>query len=185
MMTMTAVGKTQRRILLLLEAGAALALSGSPRQFFRVLDAAHREWRRIEEAALRDSIRRLYQSRLIDARDHRDGSTTVVLTGAGKKKVLTYKIDEMKIKRPARWDGKWRVILFDVPERHRKIRDALRSHLRQLGCRELQKSVFVHPFECGEEIDFLIEFYQARPFVRFIVADQIDTALHLRAKFRI
>lgn len=179
------VGSTQRKILLRLEAGMALALSDSPRRFFKILGYAQREWRRINQAALRDSIRRLYQSRLIDSRDHPDGSTTIVLTEAGRQKALGYKIDEMKIRRPKTWDKKWRIILFDIPEKRRKIRDALRRHFRELGCHEFQKSVFVHPYECHDEIDFLIEFYQARPFVRFIVAEEIDTALYLKHKFRI
>ena len=178
-------GKNQRKILLLLAAGAALALSGSPRTAFRVLRYAGKEWKAIDEEALQDSIRRLYQSKLIDAKDHPDGSTTITLTKDGKKKTLTYKLDEMRIKRPEAWDRKWRLIIFDIPEKHRRIRDALRRQLNGLGCFELQKSVFVHPFECRDEIDFLIESYQARPFVRFVVAEDIDNALHLKQKFRI
>lgn len=175
----------QRKILLLLQAGVVLALSGSPRTAFRVLKYVRREWQKIDAEALRDSIRRLYQSRLIDARDHPDGSTTIVLTGEGKQRCLTYRLDDMNIKPPKAWDKKWRVILFDIPEKRRKVRDALRHHLQRLGCYELQKSVFVHPFECRDEIDFIIEFFQARPFVRFIVAEDIDNALHLKQRFRI
>lgn len=182
---MVRVGATQRKVLLLLEAGVALTLSASPRTSFRILKHLGRQWRAINASVLRSSIRRLYRSRLIDARDHADGSTTLVLTEEGKRRCLTYKINEMEIKRPERWDRKWRVITFDVPERHRKLRDALRHHLRQLGCHELQKSVFVHPFECRDEVEFLVEFYQARPFVRFLVAGEIDNALHLKQKFQI
>lgn len=182
---MQSIGANQRKILLLLQAGIALGLSGSPRRYFRILKRVRKEWSAINREALHQAIRKLYASKLIDARDNRDGSTTVVLTDAGKQKVLRYKIDEMRIKRPEKWDKRWRIILFDVPERMRKIRDALRHHLRQLGCYEFQKSVFVHPFECRNEIDFIIEFYHARPFVRFIVADEIDNALHLKNKFRL
>lgn len=182
---MAKVGMNQRKILLLLEAGVALALSGSPRTSFRILKQVSREWRRLDAEALRDSIRRLYQSRLIDARDHPDGSTTLVLTQEAKKKCLTYKLDELNIARPKSWDKKWRIIVSDIPEKRRRVRDALREHLRKLGCYELQKSVFIHPFDCRDEIDFLIEFYQVRPFARFIVAEDIDNALHLKLKFRL
>ncbi len=182
---MAKIGANQRKVLLLLQAGAVLGLSGSPRTAFRILEHVRREWQKIDAEALRDSIRRLYQSKLVDARDHPDGSTTIVLTGAGKQRCLTYQLDDIKIKPPETWDRKWRVILFDVPEKRRRIRDALRHHLQRLGCHELQKSVFVHPFECRDEIDFIIEFFQARPFVRFIIAEDIDNALHLKQKFRI
>ncbi|MDP3727400.1 MAG: hypothetical protein Q8R35_02030 [bacterium] len=182
---MPVIGKTQRTILLLLAAGGALALSRSPRQSFRVISELQRELRRLRADALRASIRRLYQNRLIDTRDHPDGSTSIVLSREGSRQTLRYRLDEMRIERPKSWDQKWRVIIFDVPERQRPVRDALRRHLRQLGCTELQKSVFVHPFECRNEIDFLIEFFQARRFVRFLVVDQIDNALHLRKKFHL
>lgn len=182
---MARIGANQRKILLLLQAGVALALAGFPRTSFQILRQVRREWQKINSRALHDSIRRLYQSKLVDARDHPDGSMTLVLSEEGKRRCLTYRIDDLAISKPKQWDRKWRIILFDVPERRRKIRDALRHHLRRLGCRELQKSAFVHPFECRDEIDFLIEFFQARPFVRFIVAEDIDNALHLRQKFHL
>ena len=182
---MPVTGRNQRTILLMLEAGAALALSGSPKTYFRILRHVKREWQKIEEQAMHAAIRKLYESKLIDARDNPDGTATIVLTQDGKKKALTYKIDEMEIRKPKSWDGKWRIIIFDIPEERRKTRDALRQHLQQLGCLELQKSVFVHPFDCRDEIDYLIEFYQIRRFVRFIVADSIDNAIHLKYKFRL
>ncbi len=89
----------------------------------------------------------------------------------------------MAIKKPQHWDGMWRVVLFDIPERQRKAREALRTDLKQLGLRELQKSVFVHPYPCGDEVDFIIELYQLRPFVRQLVATTIDSELHLKKRF--
>ena len=179
------VGKNQRKILLLLEAGCALSLSASPRQVFRIIRGAAAFWKVLNRLALQDSLRRLYESRLIDTKDHHDNSVTIVLTNSGKRKALTYKLDEMHIERPRVWDGKWRIIAFDIPERKRKARDALREHLERMGCHELQRSVFVHPFPCWDEVDFLTEFFHVRPHVRQILATEIDTAPHLRHIFRI
>ena len=64
----------------------------------------------------------------------------------------------MRINKPKKWDRKWRIILFDIPEKIRKARDVFRYHLNQLGFYEFQKSVFVHPYNCKDEIDYLIEF---------------------------
>ncbi|MBI4132451.1 MAG: hypothetical protein HY474_02365 [Candidatus Sungbacteria bacterium] len=182
---MPAIGKTQRTILLLLAAGGALLLSRSPRRSFRIISEVQRELRKLRADALRESIRRLYESHLIDSRDLPGGETRITLNNDGKRYVLKYRLDDMRIVRPKSWDQKWRLILFDVPEKRRPVRDALRRHFRQLGCIELQKSAFIHPFDCQNEIDFLIEFFQARRFVRFLVVEQIDNALHLRAKFHI
>lgn len=178
------LGATQQKILLLLGAGVALALSSSPQRSFRVIKIAARAWRDINMRELQRSIRKLYASKLITAKDNPDGSTTIELTQEGQRKVITHNMDQIKIKKPRLWDKKWRIILFDIPERRRKVRDAIRYHLRQLGCYELQKSVFVHPFECRDEIDFIIEHYHARPFVRFIRAEYLDNELHIKQKFK-
>ena len=89
----------------------------------------------------------------------------------------------MEIRKPKVWDKKWRIVLFDIPELHRKSRDALRYRLRQLGFFEYQKSVFVHPYDCRDEIEYIIESYRIRKFVRFIIADSLDNELHLKKDF--
>lgn len=176
-------GETQKKILLLLMGGLALGLSGSPKRYFQILESIGKEWEEINRQSLRRAIRNLYQSKLIKEKQNSDGTITMILTEKGKEKALTYNLDEMMIKRPERWDGKWRIILFDIPEKMRWIRDAFRHHLNQLGFYEFQKSVFVHPFDCQDEIDYLIEFYHARKFIRFVVAESLDNELHLKVHF--
>jgi len=56
------------------------------------------------------------------------------------------------------WDGKWRIVMFDVEEANKKIREKLRSKLKELGFGMLQKSVFVSPHDIAK--DFM-EFAQA------------------------
>ena len=176
-------GEIQKKILLLLMAGLALGLSGSPARSFKIIKEIGKEWKEIERQALRRAIRNLYQSKLIKEKENSDGTITMVLTDKGKEKALTYKLDEMEIKKPEHWDGKWRIVLFDIPEKMRWVRDVFRHHLNQLGFYEFQKSVFVHPFDCQDEIDYLIEFYNARKFIRFIVAESLDNEMHLKVHF--
>lgn len=177
------LGSTQKKVLLLLLGGAALGLSGSPRRYFKILNTVRKEWREIEEGNLRRSIKLLYESKLVREKWNDDGTITLVLTKKGKESALTYNIDEMKIRIPKRWDNGWRIVVFDIPESRRRIRDALRYHLQNLGFYELQKSVFVHPFECSDEIEYIVEFYNIRKFVRYIVATSIDNELYLKRHF--
>lgn len=176
-------GETQKKILILLLGGLALGLSGSPKISFQILKEMKKEWDWIEKQSLKRAIKSLYESKLIKEKENHDGTITLVLTDKGKEKALTYNLDKMKIEKPEQWDKKWRIALFDVPEKARKIRDAFRHHLKQLNFYEFQKSVFIHPYDCKDEIDYLIEFYDARRFIRFIVAEQIDNELHLKAHF--
>ncbi|MDP3794832.1 MAG: hypothetical protein Q8R13_02800 [bacterium] len=178
-------GYTAKRALLLLLGGVMLGFSHNPLRYGRIVKSVGRAWNDLDRHELKRAIRRLYESQLIGYREHKDGSTEIVLTKQGRAIGLRYKLDEMTIQKPERWDRKWRVILFDIPEEHKDLRNALREKLQALGCILLQKSVFVHPYECREEIDFVIEIFGARRYVRFIEATTIDNELHLKKKFRL
>ena len=177
------LGSVQQKVLLLLAAGLALGLSASPRRHFRILEALGKEWREIDRRLLRQAIRSLYRSKLIRARYHPDNSVTLELADEGQHRILTYKLGELTIPKPRHWDRKWRIITFDIPEQRKNVRDALRFHFRRIGLKELQKSVFIYPYPCDNEVDFLIEFYEIRPYVRKILAESLDNELHLRQMF--
>lgn len=119
-------GSTAQKILLLLLGGAALGLSGSPTRYNRVLKSVAKEWRDIDRRELYRAIRRLYESKLVREVHHDDGSVELVLNRQGREVALKYKVDDLKIPRPKQWDHKWRVIIFDVPEIYKKLRDTLR-----------------------------------------------------------
>ena len=178
-------GKNQQKLLLLLMGGLTLSLSRNPRQYFRTLKAIGKGYAEIERQALKNAITDLYKSKILEQKENNDGSLTIVLTENGKRKALTYQIDEMKIKKAQKWDKKWRIVLFDIPEKKKKIREAIRHHLKNLDFFEYQKSVFVQPYDCKNEIEYIIEFYNIRKYVRFIIADSLDNELHLINHFKL
>lgn len=180
------LGPVQRKILLLLFGGLALGLAGSPRRYFKILNEIGKGWKMIDREVLQRSIHRLYASRLVDIKESSGGMMTIVLTeqGTERAKVLTYNLDKMKITPPARWDGKWYMVIFDIPTNLKKAREAFRFHLQRLGFYPLQKSVFVYPFEGKNEVDFLVEFLGVRRYVRQIKAEYIDNEFHLREIFK-
>lgn len=174
---------TTQKILLLLMGGIALGLTRSPKQYFKIIKSVQKNWEWINHYALKRTIKNLYRSKLIDAKDNSDGTTTLVLTELGKKHALTYQIDEVTIPHMSSWDKKWRIVIFDIPEIFKKSRDALSKTLKRMGFYQLQKSVFVNPFECKKEMDFVVEFFNMRRFVRFILAESIDNELDIKTKF--
>lgn len=179
------LGKNQQKLLLLLLGGLSLSLSRNPRQYFRTLKAIGKGWNEIDRQAIKNAIVDLYKSKLLEEKENKDGSLTIILNENGKRKALTYQIDEMKIKKAQKWDKKWRIVLFDIPEKKKKIREALRHHLKNFDFFEYQKSVFVHPYDCKNEIEYIIEFYNIRKYVRFITADSLDNELHLIHHFKL
>lgn len=184
-MTRIQLGPNQKKILLLLLTGVGLGVARSPGQYFRVIKGAKSEWDKINYLALRRSIASLYKSKLIREKENSDGSLTMVLTEKGKQKAITFNIDNMEIKKPNKWDKKWRLLIFDIPEKKRRARDALREVLKRIGFYELQKSVFIFPYQCQSELDFVIEFFNVRQYVRTATIIDLDNELHLREVFNI
>ncbi len=174
----------KQKVLLLLFSGIALGITYVPRKQWDIVKRASKEWQKINKEALREEIRQLYRSNLIKTKENSDGSQTLILTKKGKLKALTYYFEKMKIK-TVKWDGKWRIVVFDIPEKLRRGRDALREKLKKLGFYELQKSVFVFPYECQNEIEFIVEFFDLRRYVRFGVLELIDNELHLKKIFKL
>ncbi len=175
---------TKQKVLLLLLAGISFGCSYTPHQQIKILKDLDRVWKKIDEKKLKEAIRELYRSKMVEIKENPDMSHTLILTKKGKIKSLTYHFQKMKIERK-NWDGKWRIVIFDIPEKLRKGRDALRDKLKELGFHEFQKSVFVFPYECQNEIDFIIEFFNLRKYVRFGVLKMVDNELHLKKIFKL
>ncbi len=89
----------------------------------------------------------------------RDGIERVSLTDRGRARLLWYQFNNLKLRKNKKGDRKWRLVLFDIPEEKKKIRDAFRRKLKLLGFLEFQKSVFIYPYFCADEINFVINFY--------------------------
>ena len=177
------LGPTQQKVLLLLLSGLALGCSASPKTSFRIFRNLHRGWRDINQKNLNRSLRLLYTQQLITDRKNPDGSISLILTPEGKRQATLGQFLGLKIKKPKRWDKLWRIVLFDIPEKHRHFRDIFRSHLKAIGFHELQHSVFVFPFPCEKEILSLVQLYHATAHVRFIEAHHIDNEKALKKKF--
>jgi len=83
------------------------------------------------------------------------------------------------------WDGKWRMVIFDISENKRKKRDFLRARLKWLGYKELQKSVWVFPYDTKRDIKELLTIfrYDLEGDVRFLTAEKIEQDDDLRREF--
>jgi DNA-binding transcriptional regulator PaaX len=112
----------------------------------------------------RESLRIIEKKKMIRI-IQKNGEDFLEITNLGEKELLRYDIDDLKIKKPRMWDGKWRMVLFDIPEKFKESRDALSKKIKGMGFFRLQKSVFIYPYECENEIDFIREFFDVKKFV--------------------
>lgn len=173
----------KKKILLLLFGGLSLGLAGSPKSQIRVLKQMAYEWRKIDRRNLIRSLRNLHDYGYIDWKEKSNGTYEVVITKKGKSCVRFFDIDDMVIKRPKHWDGKWRIVFFDIPEKKRRARNALREKLRDLGFYEMQKSVFAFPHECQDEINFIVALFEIKPYVQYAEVSRTTNELELRSFF--
>src|SRR3989338_603134 len=80
------------------------------------------------------------------------GHRKVVLTEKGNVAIGRIYASEYRILEQAFWDGKWRVVMFDIREKRRRTRSKLRQLLAGAGFLRLQDSVWIHPYPCDEFI---------------------------------
>jgi len=152
-------------VLTLLLAGAALGLTRSYKKQKKILKSIPRALKDIDRQYLYRILDEFHNERLIEWQEKADGSIYLVITEKGKETALQFDSDHLKIKKPSVWDKRWRGVIYDIPDKKKAARDALRHKLNELGFKEWQKSVFIHPYPCREQVDFIIEFFDLRPCV--------------------
>jgi len=179
------IGHVGQAILLLLAAGISLSASRTVGQQFKIIGELRDEFKKLRRQSLERAIEALYDSKLISEKRDESGTMTLVLSDKGRKKALTYDIRNLRIAQPEDWDKKWRVVMFDIPEGEREARDALREHLLFMGFFEFQRSVLIYPYPCQDELDYLIEFYDIRKYVRTLLATNLDNEAHLLKFFKL
>lgn len=65
--------------------------------------------------------------------------------------------------------------MFDISEKRKIVREALRGKLKELGFHCFQKSIWIHPFDCSAEIELLREFFGlGEGEAQLVVAERIN-----------
>ncbi|MHB8842771.1 MAG: hypothetical protein ACYC56_13470 [Candidatus Aquicultor sp.] len=82
--------------------------------------------------------------------------TRIELTEKGKQIAQSF-LYNSNHKKAMRWDKLWRVVMYDIPSKHKQERDDFRKKVKELGMYQLQKSVWIYPYDCKEEIQFLCD----------------------------
>ncbi|KKT24911.1 MAG: Transcriptional regulator, PaaX family [Parcubacteria group bacterium GW2011_GWA2_43_9b] len=164
---------------------AAIAAPNAVMAFsFLLKDENYVSWKKFNQSTARQYIGRLERRKLIKRR-MKGGRAEMILTKKGREELSKYDIDNIQLKNDKRWDGKWRVIIFDIAENKKQARDALRSKFKQLGVLQLQKSVFIYPFDCKKEIDFIADFFGVGDDILYLEAQVNDVNEKLRKHFNV
>lgn len=130
-------------------------------------------------------ISRLEQSGLVTVSGEY-AKRRVKITEKGLKILEQIEFGGMMIPEPAFWDGKWRILVFDINERRRRTRNQLRRLIQGQGFVRLQDSVWVYPYPRDEFMSLVRAHLKSGVGeMRFFVAEALESDKALREHFRI
>lgn len=134
---------------------------------------------------INNALSNLKRRKFIKISKEKDGQFKIKLTNKGQKRVLKLSIENVAIVKPSKWDGKWRIVIFDIPSEFNPAREALRRKIKELGLKQLQKSVWVFPYDCEDEILFVAEAFEVEKYVEIITAEKVLHEKVLKDAFKI
>ena len=126
-----------------------------------------------ERPRARQVIKELKLQEFINQKENYDGSVLVSLSERGKLRALNYVFRRFDNKKEE-WDGKWRMVSFDIPVFATKGRKALVYRLKSGGFYELQNSLFIYPYECQKEIKALAGLLKIEKYIVFGMLESLD-----------
>lgn len=128
---------------------------------------------------VQESLYYLRKKKLVTFVEEHDGKVFIKITQSGIKKIKQYAIHDLTLTPPKKWDRKWRVVVFDIPERFRNARISLGKKLKELRFFQFQRSVFIYPYPTEDEILFIAAFFGVEQYVEILTVDHMlyDKAL--------
>jgi DNA-binding transcriptional regulator PaaX len=118
--------------------------------------------------------------------EKREGKTFIVLTNSGKHALALKKQKHALIRDQKRkWDKRWRMVIFDVPEKQKVFRNRFRKLMQEVGFFRLQDSVWVFPYDCEEFVALLRVELKIRRSVLYVVAETIENDTFIRRHFKL
>jgi hypothetical protein len=163
----------------------SVAIAATSPYFLRNLLRGFKNFKKYPKKKVYDNFYYLRKQGFIDI-TQKGHQIYISLTKEGRKKASLFQIDSLKIKRPKKWDGKWRIVIFDISQLKKIYREALRGKLKELGFYPLQKSVWIHPFDCQAEVELLRDFFGlSEKEIRLILAENIGDDKKLKENFKL
>lgn len=138
----------------------------------------------LDKRIAQKSLSHLKYQKLVEVSSTGNGELQYRLTKKGWQAFEKINIDELAIPTPKRWDNKWRLVMFDIPLSHQKQRQYLLHRLRLLDFYMLQRSAWIHPFDCEREIGVLLKYLGLERYVSFIVVDSGNFTDHATSHFK-
>ena len=178
-------GQIQKALLTTLLIGGMIAIGATPRiNILKLLGNKKRNQYRLKHQ-VNDALIRLYRKGLV-AFVIKEGRKFARLTPAGSQRLkLEQEKAALLLQRKKRWDKRWRVIIFDIPERRRGVRSRLRAIMQECGFVRLQDSVWVYPHDCEDLTVLMKAELKTGSSILYMVVEKIENDAWLKKHFSI
>lgn len=107
------------------------------------------------------------------------------VTPKGQKALRWLEVNDYGHHKPIRWDGRWRVLVFDIPEGMRQTRQRLRTLLRGIGFACLQHSVWIYPYDCEDVITLLKADLGVGKRMLYMIVDELEYDAPIKKIFKL
>ena len=165
--------------------GGMIAIAATSPFFIQNLLRGFKRLNKYEKKKIYDTFYRLKEQGYINFYE-KNNQVFISLTKKGEKKAGWMQIDNLEIKKTQKWDGKWRVLLFDIAELRRLHREALRGKLINMGFVMLQKSAWIIPYDCIKEVGLVKSFFGlSDKEIRLLVVENIGPDREYRKFFKL
>ena len=114
---------------------------------------------------------------------YKDGKLS--LTPKGEKELRLMDAGMYKVKKPRTWDGRWRVLSFDISEKRRYLRQRIRAVLCSVGFVRLQDSVWLYPYDCEDMITLVKADLKIGKEVLYLIVDSLENDKEYRKHFKL
>jgi len=148
----------------------------------------NKQFKKFSKKQIQNSFGALKKRKLIEIIQEKNGKTRVKLTNKGQARIKEFCFEELRISKAKHWDKKWRILIYDIPTKpkiYNKAREALRVKIKEIGFVQLQKSVWVCPYECEDEILFLTESYHVTKYIEILTVEKMLHEDQLKRKFKL
>lgn len=137
-----------------------------------------KEWNKFNLWRLRQVIKRLQDQKVVEI-----VNDEVRITDKGRQRQLKFDLEEIELQKKT--DGKWRIIIYDISNIKKSQRDLFRDVLKRLKFLRLQESVYLTPFVCDDEIEYLRQTFQIGSEVQVLKVSKLENDQAYRDYFGI
>ncbi len=139
--------------------------------------------RKYSDRQVRSAYNSLVRQKIVERVIEKNGTESVRISIRGKSRLRAFAIESLSVEKPHSWDGKWRIVMFDIPVGKDRGRTAFRFKLKQLGFVQFQRSAWIYPYPCEEELLYVADFFEVGKYIDIVTAESLLNDKKFRKHF--